>query len=169
MKKLFFALWPSDETRKQINRINQSIKTSDLKIVKQENLHITLVFLGHVDTESEFLIRQRVKGVSVQPFVQHFDQLDFWRKPRILCLSTQQVHSQLLMLVDTLKRKAEQCGIKTEDRPYKPHITLARKAHKLIDIVALSIKWPVQAFCLVESCSTPDGVHYQVIQRWDFK
>ena len=169
MKKLFFALWPSDETRKQIIRINQSIKTSDLKKVKQENLHITLVFLGNVDTESEVLIRQRVKDVSVQPFVLHFDRLDYWRKPRILCLSTQQLHSQLIMLVDSLKREVEQCGIKTEERPYKPHITLARKAHKAIEIDALSIKWPVQALCLVESCSTPDGVHYQVLQRWDFK
>ena len=168
MKRLFFALWPSDETRKQITRISQSIKTSGLKKVKQDNLHVTLVFLGNVDAETEILIRQRVNDVSVQPFVLDFDQLDYWRKPRILCLSTQQVHSQLLILVDTLKRKVEQCGLKTDERPYKPHITLARKAHKIIDIDALSIKWPVQAFCLVESCSTPDGVHYQVLQHWEF-
>ena len=168
MKKLFFALWPSDETRKQIIRINQSIKTSDLKKVKQENLHVTLVFLGNVDAESEILIRQSVKDVSVQPFVLHFDRLDFWRKPRILCLSAQQLNSQLLMLVDTLKSKVEQCGIKTEERSYKPHITLARKAHKAINNDAFSIEWPAQAFCLVESCSTPDGIHYQVLQHWDF-
>lgn len=168
MKRLFFALWPSDETRKQIIRINQSIKSSDLKKVKQENLHVTLVFLGNVDTESEILLRQCVKDVSVQPFVLDFDQLNYWRKPRILCLSTHQVHSQLLILVDTLKCKIKQCGIKTDERPYKPHITLARKARKQVDVDTLSIKWPAQAFCLVESCSTPEGVHYQVLQRWNF-
>jgi len=168
MKRLFFALWPSNETRKQIIRINQSIKSSDLKKVKQENLHVTLVFLGNVDTESEILLRQCVKDVSAQPFVLDFDQLNYWRKPRILCLLTHQVHSQLLILVDTLKHKVEQCGIKTDERPYKPHITLARKARKLVEVDTLSIKWPAQEFCLVESCSTPEGVHYKVLQRWDF-
>ena len=46
--------------------------------------------------------------------------------------------------------------------------TLARKARKRIDTKAISMEWPVQSFCLVESCSTMDGVRYQVLQRWNF-
>ena len=168
MKKLFFALWPNDETRKQITKFNQSIKSAGLKQVKPGNLHVTLVFLGNVDAESEVMIRERVEHIIVQPFVLHFDQLDFWRKPRILCLSTQQYDPQLLVLVNALKSMVEQCGIKTEERSYKPHITLARKAHELIEIDVLPIEWQARAFCLVQSSSTTNGVHYQVLQRWNF-
>ena len=81
---------------------------------------------------------------------------------------TQDYDEQLLMLFNALKRKVVQCGIKTEERPYKPHITVARKATRLIDTKAFSIEWPAQSFCLVESCSTADGVRYQVLQRWCF-
>ncbi|NOR71694.1 MAG: RNA 2',3'-cyclic phosphodiesterase [Methylomarinum sp.] len=169
MKRLFFALWPSDEVRKQTNTFNHSINAGGLKKVKADNLHVSLVFLGNVDAESEILIRQSVDNISVKPFSVYFDRLDFWRKPRILCLSTAKYDAQLLKLVDALKCTVEQCGIKIEDRPYKPHVTLARKAHKLIDVDVLPIEWTADSFCLVESFSTPDGVHYQVLQRWDFE
>jgi len=44
MKRLFFALWPSDKTRKQINNFNRLISSTHLKQVKVDNLHVTLVF-----------------------------------------------------------------------------------------------------------------------------
>jgi len=169
MKRLFFALWPNNETRKNIDKINQSISSAGLKRVKCDNLHVTLVFLGNVGAESETMIRQRMKNISAQPFTIQFDQLSFWRKPRILCLTTQQYDQQLLILVDALKRELEQCGMVMEDRPYKPHITLARKALRLIDMDIKPIKWQAHSFCLIESLSIPDGVHYQVLQRWNFK
>ncbi len=168
MKRLFFALWPDDETRQLINKFNQSINSEGLKKVNPDNLHVTLIFLGNINAEPEVILRQSVEKISVQPFVLHFERLDFWQKPRILCLSTRSYDPQLSMLVDAIKKKVEQCGIKTEDRPYQPHITLARKACKLIDIGIPSIDWKAESFCLVESCSTSNGVQYQVLQRWVF-
>ena len=114
------------------------------------------------------MLRQSVSDIQAEPFDLHFDQPAFWSKPRILCLLMQHCDEQLLMLFNELKHKVEQCGIKTEERPYKPHVTLARKVSKPIDAKAFSIEWPVQSFCLVESRSTVDGVNYQVIQRWNF-
>ena len=169
MKRLFFALWPNNETRKKIDKINQSISSAGLKRVKCDNLHVTLVFLGNVDAESETMIRQRMKKISAQPFTIQFEQLSFWRKPRILCLTTQQYDQQLIILVDGLKRELEQCGMPMEVRSYKPHITLARKVAKPIAIDIQPIEWRAQSFCLVESVSAPEGIHYQVLQRWNFK
>ena len=168
VKRLFFALWPSDKSRKRIINFNYLIPSAHLKKVKVDNLHVTLVFLGNVDTESELMLRQSVNGIKVEPFKLHFDQLAYWSKPRILCLLSGHYDEQLFSLFSQLKRMVEQCGIKTEERPYKPHITVVRKASKLIDINPFSIEWPVQSFCLVESCSTEDGVRYQVLQRWPF-
>ncbi|NOQ14527.1 MAG: RNA 2',3'-cyclic phosphodiesterase [Methyloprofundus sp.] len=169
MKRLFFALWPDNATRKQIAKINQSIYSEGLRKVKPDNLHVTLVFLGNVDTELEAIIHLGMKNISVQAFSICFDQLAFWRKPRLLCLTAQQYDQQLLILVDALKKELEQYGMMMEDRAYKAHITLARKAHRLVEIEMQPITWQAQSFCLIESLSTPDGVHYQVLQRWDFK
>lgn len=169
MKRLFFALWPSDDSRKKIATFKQSIHANNLKKVKADNLHVTLVFLGNVDAKSEQQLRKSVKTIRSQPFLLRFNQLAFWQKPRILCLVTEQYDLQLSILVNALKKSAEQCGIKTEDRPYRPHITLARKARATINTEVPLIEWQAQSFCLVESISTPNGVHYQVLQQWHFQ
>ncbi|WP_428354812.1 RNA 2',3'-cyclic phosphodiesterase [Methyloprofundus sp.] len=168
MKRLFFALWPSDETRKQLNSFNQSIAQNGLRKLKADNLHITLLFLGNTCAITEILLRKKADSIRVQPFVLTLDQLEFWRKAKVLCLTTAQYDPQLGLLVDALNQLAEQCAMHIEERAYKPHITLARKAQKLIDIKVLPIQWQADSFCLIESCSTAEGVHYQVLQSWSF-
>jgi len=168
MKRLFFALWPDTKTRKQVAKFQQSIHAQSLKKVKADNLHVTLLFLGNINNKTETALKQSVENIKVSPFPLQFEQLSFWKKPRILCLTTQQYDTQLSILVKTLKQASEQCAIKTEERPYKPHITLARKAHTRIALDVPLIELHTQSFCLVESCSTPNGVSYQVLQEWDF-
>jgi len=169
VRRLFFALWPSDATRKSVGQFSQTIKTRDLKIVKADNLHVTLVFLGNVDVQTERVIRQKASSIRAQPFMLNFNQLAFWHKPRVLCLLSQTVDPQLLVLVDALTEVAEQCTIKIEDRPYQPHITLARKAQALINANVPDIQWYARSFCLVESCSTLEGVQYRVVQQWELE
>ncbi|ORU94872.1 MAG: hypothetical protein A6F70_10150 [Cycloclasticus sp. symbiont of Bathymodiolus heckerae] len=168
MKRLFFALWPSEQTREQIDNFNQSLRLGGLRKVKSANLHITLLFLGNTDAKTGRLLRRMAENISVQLFELTFDQLDFWQKPKILCLTTQRYDAQLTALVKALNHIVEQYGMHTEVRPYKPHITLARKAQKLIDCEVQPIAWQVNSFCLIESCSTPNGVVYQVLKRWHF-
>jgi len=166
MKRLFFALWPDDETRKRIEKVNQSINSASLKKVKCGNFHVTLVFLGHVDAEAHVLISEGAQNISAQSFILEFDRLDYWQKPRILCLTATQYDAKLSALVDALRHVCIDCGIKIEERIYKPHITLARKALGNLDIDVDPIVWTAQSFCLLQSCSMPDGVQYQVLQRW---
>ncbi len=166
MKRLFLALWPSDQSRKQIVQISQSIKSEDLTLTRADNLHVTLVFLGNIDEKSELLLRKQLDHISIQPLVLCFNQLEFWRKPKILCLTAQQYDQQLILLVDALKRTAESCGLETDSRPYKPHITLARKARKLIKVNVEPLQWRADSYSLVESLSTINGIHYKVLQKW---
>ncbi len=168
MKRLFFALWPDARTRQLIVNFKQSIKSDRLKQVKADNLHVTLLFLGNIDNKSEALIRKNVVNIDVEAFSLNFSQLSYWRKPRVLCLTTEQYSEQLLILVDALKNRAALCGITTEDRPYKPHITLARKAVSDVSVDVQPITWQAEVFCLVESVNTADGVHYRVLQSWNF-
>jgi 2'-5' RNA ligase len=71
-------------------------------------------------------------------------------------------------LVSALETAVADCGLHTDTRPYIPHITLARHARYLPDVKIEPIVWRAEAFCLVESCSEPDGVCYKVRQQWPF-
>ena len=71
-------------------------------------------------------------------------------------------------MVAALNREVASCGLQTDTRPYQPHITLARHAQYLPDINFEPIVWRAESFCLVESCSEPDGVCYKVRQQWPF-
>lgn len=165
--RLFFALWPDNETRQALTRLNQSIEAKDFKQVQPHNFHVTLVFLGPINKDVESLLKQSVTDIAVQPFELTFDSLSYWSKPKILCLTCQQPSPETAMiLVTALTKAAASCGLKTDTRPYTPHITLARHARHLPDVKFEPIIWRAEAFCLVESCSEPDGVCYRVIQQW---
>jgi len=166
--RLFFALWPDDQTRLKLARLNQAIEAKGFSRVQPQNIHVTLVFLGNVDVASELLIKHSVTGISAQPLVLTFDQLSYWSKPKVLCLTCSHTPGELEMLVAALNVEVASCGLQTETRPYKPHITLARHARDLPDITFEPIIWHAESFCLVESCSEPDGVYYRVRQQWPF-
>lgn len=167
MKRLFFALLPGDEARNQIDCLNQSIQPLDGKRISAENLHVTLVFLGHIDSKTENMIRNNVSNIHLPSFTLHFDQLEFWQKPKVLCLTMQPINTPLLELVEALKNSVQVNGFTPETRAYRPHITLARKVHKHSDIDKLSIEWSAKSFCLLESCRSSNTVQYPLLQQWD--
>lgn len=167
--RLFFALWPDNETRLALTRLGQSIPAKNLKWVQPHNLHVTLAFLGHVDAAAELSITQSAANITAQPFVLTFDSLSYWSKPRILCLTClQPAPEKAVTLASALVAAAANCGLQIDSRPYTPHITLARHARYLPNIKIEPIAWRAESFCLVKSCSGPDGVCYKVIRQWPF-
>jgi 2'-5' RNA ligase len=166
--RLFFALWPDGLTRLELARLCHSIEAKGFRPVQPQNLHVTLVFLGRVDADSELLIKRSVTSISAKPFVLSFDQLNYWSNPRVLCLTCSQIAEEVELLVAGLNREVASCGLQPETRPYIPHITLARHAHYLPVINFEPIVWRSGSFCLVESCSEPGGVYYKIRQEWPF-
>lgn len=167
--RLFFALWPDDKTRQTLNRLTQSISAQTLKWVKPYNFHVTLVFLGSVDKDTESLIKLAAADISSQPFTLTFDALSYWSKPKVLCLTCRQPAPEpAIMLASKLRTAAEDFGLHTDERPYTPHITLARHVMHLPHTEIETITWQAESFCLVESCSEAEGVFYKVIQQWPF-
>ena len=181
--RLFFALWPDDETRQALAELSRSLEHIDFKQVRSYNFHVTLVFLGQVSAETVCLLKQAVEGVAVQPFELCFDSLTYWSSPRILCLTcrrpaedepmgegvaTQGTFAEAGVLASALQAAAVSCGLRADPRPYVPHITLARHVRYLPDIKIEPIIWRAEAFCLVESSSESDGVRYEVLQQWPF-
>jgi 2'-5' RNA ligase len=166
--RLFFALWPDNNTRHNLARFSQSILTNDCKRVPPNNLHVTLVFIGNVNKAGELAIKQQVANISSQPFVVVFDQLSYWNKPKVISLTSQHPADPLMILSESLNRAVTGCGIETDSKPYNPHVTLARHILAFVDRECEPLVWRAESFCLVESSSSLDGVCYTVKEQWSF-
>jgi 2'-5' RNA ligase len=165
LKRLFFALWPDLETRAKCAAISTTLKSFG-RPVHPDNLHATLVFLGSVDETIETKLIDTASAVNFAKISIRFDSLNYWRRPRIICLCGKPEDSAVALLVGQLNTMAATLEIPTDDRPYQAHITLLRKANKLPPLAFEPIVWQSDAFCLVESCSTPEGVAYRVLKTW---
>lgn len=166
MKRLFFALWPDNNSRQQIAQINQQITFPNMRKLIPDNLHITLVFLGNVDDAIATAVQQRAGDIIAPPISLQFDELDYWVKPKIICLTCQRQPKAVYQLVNALTAMLTEYPVRVEQRPYRAHITLARKAKQRPELNFSPVVINADSFALVESISTEKGVRYQVRERW---
>ncbi|MTI64542.1 RNA 2',3'-cyclic phosphodiesterase [Methylophaga sp.] len=168
MKRLFFALWPDDQTRAQIDALNHSIDEPGRKLVP-DNLHITLVFLGNVEEDIARAVQRDAAMIQGSPITLQFDELDYWRRPRVMCLTCHRQPKNLYSLVNALTKMLESYPLRLDKRHYRAHITLARKAQRRPAKNFKPITVHAKDFALVESVSTERGVRYDVLEKWPLK
>lgn len=166
MKRLFFALWPDQKTRKKLAKIILNLDTLELIPLRSDNIHVTLVFLGLVEEGKIAGIKQKAVEITVKPFTIVFDQMHYWHRPKVLCLGSSNSPHEISHLAGNLNRLASDFRIETEKRVYVPHVTLARKARKYRELNFKPISWYAESFSLVESITEPEGPQYKVIQTW---
>ncbi|HET6655397.1 MAG TPA: RNA 2',3'-cyclic phosphodiesterase [Gammaproteobacteria bacterium] len=166
--RLFFALWPDDALREALHRAaRKPARQSGGKPMAPDNYHVTLKFIGNADDEACACLCAAADAIRGQPFELRLDTLGFWPKPRILWLGAEQVPEALAALARDLERAAAGCGFEPELRPYRPHVTLARKVSRPGPLGAVApLDWRPDAFVLAASETRPEGAHYRVLRRW---
>jgi RNA 2',3'-cyclic 3'-phosphodiesterase len=105
-------------------------KTRAVRWVAGKNIHLTLKFLGEVESNKIEPINQVIQAESqpIKPFelsaggAGAFPNL---RRPRVVWIGVQapQVLGDLAAAID---RGTQQLGFPGEDRPFSPHLTLGR-------------------------------------------
>lgn len=165
MKRLFFALWPDDSTRQQVDRLNHQLDGAGRKLIPQ-NLHVTLVFLGNVEDEIAEAVERQAADIDAAPLELVFDELDYWKRPRVICLTCRRQPDSVYDLVNKLTRMISAFPVRLDQRPFRAHITLARKAQQRPDFDFEPIRLKAYDFALVQSVSTENGVRYHVLASW---
>jgi 2'-5' RNA ligase len=166
MKRLFFALWPDEVTRQKIWLISEAAVDESLKIVRPDNFHVTLVFLGQTDTATEQQLCDAMQFITADSISIRFERFTLWQKGGILCLTSKHQPQQITDLVEKITEHVKLTSLRIDERPYTAHITLARKAKRKPDVLFEPFIWQASEFALVESQSTPNGVNYQVLKTW---
>ncbi len=137
------------------------------RLVPASNIHVTLLYVGEVTIERRNALETMAAGISFAPFMLRLNRFGYWRRPRVWWWGASQTPESLYGLVQSLQAGARRCGVAVDSRPYKAHMTLARKVVHLPELVAIqSCDWAVDHFALVRSVSSPAGVRYEPLQQW---
>jgi 2'-5' RNA ligase len=166
-RRVFFALWPPDTVRQQVAAQTKTIIPDNARPVTSANLHITLAFLGPVEKEKLPDYQKAAAAVRASKLKITLDQVGSFARAQVLWLGTSKQSAPLQALVSALNKELQGCGYQADNRPFVAHVTLARKyRQKQVVSKPIAIDWLVDDFSLVESCSTPGGVKYHVLQTW---
>jgi RNA 2',3'-cyclic 3'-phosphodiesterase len=163
--RVFFALWPDAATRSALSRATRdAVQASGGRPIAKDRLHLTVTFLGELTVEGLDVARQ-VPPIEVGGFEMTLDALGIWPESKILWLAPSSPPDALGELEANMWDALAERGIRHEERTYRPHVTLARRARP-VDAVVVPVRWVVEDLALVESFPAGRNVHYEVLERW---
>lgn len=167
--RLFLALWPDPAIRHALRERRDAWDwPRGASPVDTGKLHMTLHFLGAVPTARLPELRSGL-GVPFTPFSLSIGIPTLWPHGIAVLEPHTEPHAGppgLLALHAQLSAALVALGLQPEARPFRPHVTLARRAnHAVVPPEAEKLIWDVSAYALVES-STGDGGGYTVLEQY---
>ena len=156
----------------------EPLSAPSLRWSAPEGWHVTLQFLGSVSNENAACIIEQLKTIRAPAVPVRIEGLGFFERVGVFWAGIA-LTPQLLALQQYVTAAMRNCGFVPEDRPYKPHITLARAkgrpgAKALTSLkrslekhnTCLHAEFIATEFRLYESFPGPDGARYEVRARF---
>lgn len=180
--RVFIALAPPDHAKEELARELRPAYDSHphLRWNRIEDWHITLAFLGELPATKVPLLRPPLAGIAAAhrpPRLAlhgsgHFDE-------RVLWSGIEGDLDELHTLAAEVRTAAEGCGITLEERPLRPHLTLARARRgdsTSAGEIAAGLAgftgqgWQAERLHLVGSNfgRSSGPIHYRDIKAWTF-
>jgi len=174
MSRCFICVWPTNELRKKVVKIQEQLMKlpMKMKLVKKENLHITLSFLGERNENSVNDICKQVDNIAkkyekIQVVIQDFCIIPSINYVRVIGLCVKN-EKKLIEISEEISKK-----FKGDFKP--PHLTLCRVKNvfnkdeikkffeKNNDIYIGELE--IKSICLVKSELKKDGPIYTTIHK----
>lgn len=178
--RAFIAVEIYDQAKQKISGLISNLKKSDtdLKWITEDQMHITLKFLGNVDKNAIQGISEEISNISstFNSFRINFYKIGAFpdlKHPNVLWLGIDKGASDLKMLNKKIENALGKLGFKVENREFKPHLTLARiKSLKNISNLTKLVEemdfnsWDdleINKLALYQSSLTPKGAIHTII------
>ena len=181
--RLFVALEVPAAVRENLASLLQMLRavSPQTRWVRPENLHVTLKFIGEVPQTKLAGIREALSGVrSKQLVTLDFRGLGFFpneKHPRVFW-AVIVASPNLKTLAADIDGATEKLGIPREQRPFSPHLTLARfEPPRLQEKLRAEIQENAERdfgslhsgkFHLIESKLKPSGAEYTTVESFSF-
>jgi len=181
--RLFVALEIPRAVRDNLATLIKDLRTADPKArwVRPENIHVTLKFIGEAPADKLGNIRGALAGVHSEREVElNFRGLGFFpnaKRPSVLWAGID-ASPNLQSLAGDIENSLEKLGFPREQRPFVPHLTIARfqtpRIHEpLQSVIAQSSgrefgSLRTDEFHLIESKLKPSGAEYTTVESFRF-
>ncbi|HET6858445.1 MAG TPA: RNA 2',3'-cyclic phosphodiesterase [Streptomyces sp.] len=178
--RVFIALAPPDHAKEELAReLRPAYDTHPhMRWNRIEDWHITLAFLGELPADTVPLLRPSLAALAAHhrpPCLAlrgsgNFDE-------RVLWSGIDGDLDELQLLATAVRTAVKDCGVAFEDRPLRPHLTLARarrgdlsSAGEIAEGFAgfTGRRWPAERLHLVGSNAVHSRgpIHYRDIEAW---
>ena len=162
--RLFFALWPDREAADRLERLAADLAiVAGGRVTPRQKIHLTLAFLGEVADPAaaqSAAAALRLRGLEVR-----LDCVGSFRGARVAWAGSLEPDAALARMQAALAAKLRDLGFTLEDRPFTPHVTLARKIERAVPRARIApIAWSAAELTLVRS--QPGTGDYSVIGSW---
>jgi len=183
--RCFIAIHLPNEVRNRISDYIIKLKatSNDVRWVQTENIHLTLKFLGEIDSSRVDQVKQSLNPISnkFSPFKLNVSGSGCFpgkKRPRVFWLGMEQgAENPLFSIHQWIEDKLEQLNFDKEKRRFSPHLTIGRvRARQQADYSDLfscmeqnpfvPIEMFVQEIYFMRSFLKPSGAAYQVIEKY---
>ncbi|MCX7749986.1 MAG: RNA 2',3'-cyclic phosphodiesterase [Candidatus Bipolaricaulota bacterium] len=180
--RLFFCVELPPPVRAELARLAARLRprVRGAKWVEEENLHLTLRFLGEVGEDLLPGLQKLGEAAAGEaaPFELVLDRLGAFPSPsraRVLWAGTAGDAAPFVALAARLEEGVQRLGLPPEEKTAHPHVTLARlripgDLASLLGTTALTpLPVGLDALTLMESELRPEGPRYTPLARWPFR
>jgi 2'-5' RNA ligase len=166
--KLFIALWPDEPVRAALAADLPALaRAAGGRATAPANLHLTVAFIGQVDERRFADIAALLAATRPAPLTLVLDRLGAFVSQRVLFRAPSRFTPELLAAQQELVTALAAQGVPVDRRPFRPHVTLARRCERAV-LTALAVGgeptrpvvWHAPGWALVESRSSTAGVIY---------
>lgn len=176
--RVFIALDIPAKVRDRLAEYTESARklAPDARWARVEGLHVTLKFVGHVSDARVQEIKTALSFVKAAPFAVDFCGVGFFPNPKAARVFWAAVDggAELPRLALAIDAALEKLGIARDEKPYHPHLTLARtSARPLRELQPLLTDPPLQfgtmtarEFFLYQSQPQKGGSKYTKLERF---
>ncbi len=173
--RLFLGWSVSKEFVKRAHLVKRRLGELEpnFRLVSNENLHLTLKFLGDVSGEQVEAVREGYQELSESRLLSSPQRIVFdvlgafssWKRPRVIWLGSSARCEELIEFSRKADSLFQEIGFVSEEREYKPHVTIARSRRQVKPfsvketerVVVEPVSLPVSASSLILFESVPKG------------
>ena len=166
-----------------IDRLRVALPDARASWSREENLHLTLKFLGdtpvsQIESLSQAAKRAASKAIPFELIVKGCGAFPPRGQPRVLWIGIEDVSGQLGKLQQALEDECDKEGFARETRPFHPHLTIARlrrpqgarqlaALHEGMGFEAETVR--ASALAVVRSELRSEGSRQTVISHYEFE
>ena len=127
LQRCFVGVWPQQAAATRLERLALDLgrATPGARPVPRARLHLTLAFIGDLDSARARELAQRLLDLPVTPFAWIIDRIGHFAAARVAWASGP-APAGLQSLVQAVHGVLEASGVRFDRRPYVPHVTLLR-------------------------------------------